>query len=80
MTTDEKDDLLKQSQDIAYLAIRYADLSPVLSCEEWDGLSAEIGREVVELVLRRVDAVKEAKEVEEEKMDEWLAREAMVYE
>lgn len=80
MTTDEKDDLLKQSQDIAYLAIRYADLSPVLSCEEWDGLSAEIGREVVELVLRRVDAVKEAKEVEEEKMDEWLAGEAMVYE
>lgn len=61
MTADEHNDLHEQSVQLAYLAIRYTDLSPLLSCEEWDSLSDQIGKEVVELMLRRVYAVRDAR-------------------
>lgn len=73
MTADEQRDLHEQANDLAYLAIRYANLSPMLSCDEWDGLAEKIGKRAVEFILREVYAVKDAREGEEAKMDEWLA-------
>lgn len=72
MTSDEREDLHKQASELAYLAIRLADLSPLLSCDEWDTLADEIGREMVALALRRVDVVREAREAEDAAMEAWL--------
>lgn len=73
MTKDERAELLKLSSELSYLAIRYADLSPMLSCDEWDGLAEKIGKQAVEFMLEQVYAAKDAKETEETKLDEWLA-------
>lgn len=55
MTPEEHADLHEQAQTLAYTAILYADLHRQLSNSEWDGLAEEIGREVVGLIVRRVD-------------------------
>lgn len=55
MTDDERKELHEQATQLAYTAIRLADLSPLLSCAEWDGLAEEIGKDVVALILRRID-------------------------
>lgn len=59
MTADEKDELLRLASELSYLAIRYADLSPLLSCAEWDGLADQIGKEVVGLVEQRINQKQE---------------------
>lgn len=55
MTTDEKDELLRLASELSYLAIRYADLSPLLSCAEWDSLADQTGRDVVELIEQKIE-------------------------
>lgn len=59
MTEDERIDLYEQATQLSYLAIRYDDLSPLLSSSEWDELAASIGKEVYELVRGRVDEARE---------------------
>lgn len=59
MTEDERIDLYEQATQLAYLAIRYDDLSPLLSSSEWDELAASIGKEVYELVRERVEEKRE---------------------
>lgn len=73
MTTEEQRDLHEQAAQLAYMAIRYADLSPMLSCDEWDGLADGIGKQAIELILKEVYAVKDTRKVEEAEIDEWLA-------
>lgn len=67
MTEDEKKQLHEQATQLVYLAIRYADLSPMLSCDEWDGLAEKIGKRVVQSILERIDderaRIEQAKEV-----------------
>ena len=55
MSEDEQRDLHEQASQLAYTAIRLADLSPLLTCDEWDALADETGRRVVAMILERIN-------------------------
>lgn len=65
MTTDERKYLTELANELSYLAIRYADLSPSLTGVEWDGLAEEMAGSVVRLMERRIDD--ERARIEQEK-------------
>ena len=72
MTTDERNDLHEQAAQLAYLAIRYADLSPLLSCEEWDTFADILAGEMVAHVEQRI-------EQRREEMEAKVTKEAMAH-
>ena len=55
MTTDEHNELLRLASELSYLAIRYADLSPLLSCAEWDTFADILAGEMVAHVEQRIE-------------------------
>lgn len=63
MSTEEQDQLLEQSQDVAMTGTILSGLYRELSNEQWDALVESIGKEVYELVRRRVDEAREKIEV-----------------
>ena len=59
MTTDEHDELLRLASELSYQAIRYADLSPLLSCEEWDTFADILAGEMVAHAEQRIEQRRE---------------------
>lgn len=66
MSTEEQDQLLKQSQDVALTGTVLSGLYRELSNEQWDALVESIGREVYELVRERVDQARDERETAKE--------------
>lgn len=82
-TAEERADLHEQATQLAYLAIRYANLSPLLTCDEWDNLADVIGKDLVELIEQKIEKVRAG--IEDEHGDHGdqyvnIAKEAVVYE
>lgn len=59
MTTDERNELLRLASELSYLAIRYADLSPLLSCAEWDTFADILAGEMVGHIEQRIEQRRE---------------------
>lgn len=54
LTEDERNDLLDDARDVVLLATTFTGLHRELSNAEWDEFVEQVGREVSELILRRV--------------------------
>lgn len=72
MISDERQQLHEQAAQLSYLAIRYADLSPLLSCAEWDTFADILAGEMVAHAEQRIEQRREELEAK-------TAKEAMVY-
>jgi hypothetical protein len=66
MTTDERNELLKDASTLAYQAIRFSGLYKELTSSEWDALAQGLGERLiyrlegwVEAEIERVEAQKE---------------------
>lgn len=66
MTEDERKDLHEQAQDLARTATVLDGVYAQLSSSEWDALVEAIGKEVYELVRRRVDQARDEQEAAKE--------------
>lgn len=64
MSTEEQNQLLEQSQDVALTGTVLSGLYRELSNEQWDALVESIGKEVYELVRRRVNQAREELEAQ----------------
>lgn len=55
LTEDERNDLLEDIQDVVLLATTLTGLHRQLSNSEWDEFVERVGREVCEVVMKRVE-------------------------
>lgn len=47
MTSDERDELLEDANQLAYTAIKFSGLYKELTSAEWDGLAEKLGKRMV---------------------------------
>lgn len=55
MTTDNQQNLHEQAQDVALSVTVFTGLYQELSSNEWDEFVAQVGQEVYELLVQRVE-------------------------
>jgi hypothetical protein len=56
MTTDERNELLKDASTLAYQAIRFSGLYKELTSSEWDALANEYGNRLITYLEQLIDA------------------------
>lgn len=73
MTRDEREELKRDAESLAYAHIRFSGLYRELSEEEWEQLAREHGERVVGLLEGLVNERLTQIESENREMKEWLS-------
>ena len=74
MTGDERKELKRDAESLAYTHIRFSGLYRELTSEQWERLAKEHAEKVVGLLEGLVDEEFTRIESKQEEMDVWLSR------
>lgn len=69
MTSDERNELLEDANQLAYTAIKFTGMYKELTSAEWDGLAERWGRIIAGDLERLVDMQFTAREAAKESVD-----------
>lgn len=69
ISSDERNELLRDASSLAYQAIRFTGLYKELSSTEWDGLANEYGNCLVVRLEQMIDTEMNARQSEREHGD-----------